>query len=108
MPQRSGLQQCGKKSLKANQCSGGAITAGGGGHRDDGSPGGECSLGEPAAAAASSSSASGSALLRGSEGVQTEHIPENPWNRFQFENKGRGWSKKTMAKKYKDFKKEMP
>jgi hypothetical protein len=62
-------------------------------------------LGEPGAAAASSSSTSGSALLRGGEDVQTEHVPENPWNRFQHENKGRGWSKATMSKKYKDLKK---
>ena len=105
MPQQSGSQQRGRNSLRANQCSGGVITAGDGGHSDGGSPGGECSLGEPGAAAASSSSTSGSALLRGGEDVQTEHVPENPWNRFQHENKGRGWSKATMSKKYNDLKK---
>ena len=26
--------------------------------------------------------------------------PENPWNAFQKENAGRGWSKETMRKEY--------
>ena len=59
------------------------------------------------AVVASSSSSSAAALSPevSNAGVQNEHIPENPWNRFQHENKGKGWSKQTMTYRYNQQKK---